>query len=104
MQHVKLQLADNGIIKSVFDDNINAAGEIFESTTVYEFNSTENKIKFIEDLCIDIGLEFGNSRSREQIQVLSQWGKDYSPSDQEIEKKIKFYNEEIIKLSSLKNG
>jgi len=34
MQIVKLQLADNGIIKTVIDDNINGGGETYESTTV----------------------------------------------------------------------
>ena len=48
MQEIKLQLADNGVIRSVVDDNINGAGETYESTTVYEFDSISNKIKFID--------------------------------------------------------
>ena len=55
MQYIKLQLADNGVIKTVVDDNINGAGEVFESTNVYEFNLIENRIKFIEEICTDIG-------------------------------------------------
>lgn len=104
MQEINLQLADNGVIKHIKDDNINAAGESFESTVVYEFNSNENKIKFIEDLCIEVGLEFGNSKSRQQIQILSGWGKHYKPTNQEIQEKIKDLQKEIANLNQLNNG
>ena len=43
MQEIKITLADNGVIKSVYDDNINGGGEEYESTTVYEFDSVLNK-------------------------------------------------------------
>jgi len=89
MQTVKITLADNGVIKTVFDDNINAAGESFESTTVYDFDDQLTKIKFIEDLCTDIGLSFGNSKSKHQIRVIETWGPDYRPSNEEKLEKIK---------------
>ncbi len=88
MQTVKITLADNGVIKSVIDDNINAAGEVFESTTVYDFESQATKIKFINDLCLDIGLSFGNSKSKHQIKIIEEWGKDYIPTDSEKLEKI----------------
>jgi hypothetical protein len=37
MQEVNLKIADNGVIKTITDDNINAAGENYESTVVYDF-------------------------------------------------------------------
>lgn len=104
MQYINLELADNGIIKYIKDDNINAAGEKFESTTVYEFNNNENKIKFIEVLCVEIGLEFGNSKSKQQIQISSAWGKHYKPSSKEIQEKIKMLQVEIEHLRKLNNG
>lgn len=104
MQYINLQLADNGVIKNIKDDNINAAGESFESTTVYEFNTNENKIRFIDELCVDIGLEFGNSKSRQQIQISSDWGAHYKPTLEEIDKKIKALHLEINRLEKLKNG
>lgn len=98
MQNIKIQLADNGVIKSVHDDNINGAGESFESTVVYEFKSVGNKIKFIEEICIDIGLELGNSMSKHQINIQPLWGSDYNPSDVEIEAKIQMLTREIEAL------
>ena len=88
MQTVKITLADNGVIKTVFDDNINAAGEKFESTIVYEFDDASDKIKFIEDLCLDIGLSFGNSKSRDQIKISIDWGPLYKPTPKEALEKI----------------
>jgi len=104
MQEINLQLADNGVIKNIKDDNINAAGESFESTVVYEFSSNENKIKFIEDLCIEVGLEFGNSKSKMQIQITEDWGKHYKPTSIETQEKIKALEREIKRLEKLNNG
>lgn len=104
MQQVKLQLADNGIIKTVIDDNINGGGETYESTTVYEFDTNSNKIRFIEELCVDIGLEFGNSKSKTQIQIQSDWGEHYKPSAKELEFKIKNLELKIKELQSNHNG
>lgn len=104
MQEISIRLADNGVIKSVFDDNINGGGEEYESTIVYEFDSTINKIRFIEELCVDIGLEFGNSNSKNQIQVREGWGSSYTPSEKEISFKIKNLKARISNLEQTNNG
>lgn len=89
MQEVNLKLADNGVIKTVTDDNINAAGENYESVVVYDFDKgLENKLNFIHDICIDIGLDFGNSKQSNQIQIISDWGPNYVPSSIEIKNKV----------------
>lgn len=101
MQTVKIALADNGVIKTVCDDNINAAGEKFESTIVYEFDTISDKIKFIEDICLDIGLSFGNSKSRNQIKISTDWGPHYKPNPKEALEKI---SELQVKLEELKSA
>jgi len=101
MQTVKITLADNGVIKTVCDDNINAAGEKFESTIVYEFDTISDKIKFIEDICLDIGLSFGNSKSRDQIKISTDWGLHYKPNPKEALEKI---SELQVKLEELKSA
>jgi hypothetical protein len=95
MQIVTLQIADNGIIKTINDDNINGAGESYESTVVYEFATNQKKIEFIYDLCIDIGLELGNSRSSSQIQINEGWGEDYQPTPEQIKNKIEELKSEL---------
>lgn len=101
MQTVKITLADNGVIKTVVDDNINSAGESFESTSVYEFESTEDKIRFIEEFCVDIGLSFGNSKSKNQIKVSTDWGEHYMPNPKEALEKI---SELQVQLERLQNA
>ena len=98
MQAVKITLADNGVIKTVTDDNINAAGELYESTNVYEFETVQDKIKFIEELCMDIGLSFGNSKSKQQIKVSTGWGDNYEPNPKEALEKISFLKNELESL------
>lgn len=100
MQTVKITLADNGVIKSILDDNINAAGESFESTTIYDFKDTETKINFINDLCVDIGLSFGNSRTKNQIKVITDWGEDYMPDVAEMLEKIERLTNQIDELNA----
>jgi hypothetical protein len=99
MQTVKITLADNGVIKTVVDDNINSAGESFESTTVYDFDDATAKLRFIHELCVDIGLSFGNSKSKHQIQVIEDWGKDYIPTNEEKLEKIKKLEKELNRIS-----
>lgn len=103
MQLVTLQIADNGIVKTINDDNINGGGEQYESTVVYEFNSNEKKIEFIYDLCIDIGLELGNSRSSSQIQIKEGWGEDYQPTEDQIKNKIEELKSELKRLAPQKD-
>lgn len=103
MQEIRIKLADNGVIKTVIDDNINGAGEAFESTNVYEFNTIDNKIKFITDFCVDIGLEFGNSKSKTKIKVEAGWGEDYIPTPAEIKTKIQKLQSEIKRLQTKVN-
>lgn len=104
MQQIKIQLADNGVIKTVIDDNINGGGESYESTTVYEFDTNSNKIKFIEELCVDLGLEFGNSKSKSQIQVTDDWGEHYAPTKKEADFKIKNLELRIKDIQARVNG
>ena len=102
MQEVNLKVADNGVIKTVVDDNINAAGESYESVVVYDFEKgVEDKMNFINDICIDIGLDFGNSKQSNQIQVKCDWGINYSPSSLEVKKKIQTLKEQLRELEKL---
>lgn len=101
MQTVKITLADNGVIKTIIDDNINAGGESFESTTVYEFENNLDKIRFIEELCVDIGLSFGNSKSSEQIKISTGWGEHYKPNPNEALEKIGTLQVQLEHLKSI---
>lgn len=102
MQEINLKIADNGVIKTVTDDNINAAGEKYESIIVYDFDKgNEDKINFINDICIDVGLDFGNSKQSDQIQVKSDWGNNYKPSSLEIKHKIQALKKELAGLEKM---
>lgn len=103
MQTVKITLADNGVIKTVLDDNINSAGEIFESTTLYDFEVQSNKIKFIKELCIDIGLTLGNTKSKHQIKIIEDWGDDYIATNAEKLEKIQRLEMQLKELIASTN-
>lgn len=100
MQTVKITLADNGVIKTVQDDNINSGGESFESTTIYDFDNKSSKVKFIKELCVDIGLSFGNSKNKHQIKIIEDWGVDYQPTDAEKLEKIERLEKQLKELNA----
>jgi hypothetical protein len=104
MQSISVQLADNGVIKYVEDDNANSAGEGYSSTIVYDFESkdaSDNKIKFLLDISEDCGLEFGSTKDPDQIKIIKDWGEHYQPNKAEIEAKISELSSQIQKLQSL---
>lgn len=102
MQEINLKMADNGVIKTVTDDNINAAGEKYESIIVYDFEKgIQDKVNFINDICIDVGLDFGNSKQSDQIQVKSDWGSNYKPTTLEIKHRIQTLKSELADLEKM---
>ena len=84
MQLITLEIADNGIIKTIVDDNINGAGEKFESKVVYDLerhDSIDAKIEMLYTLAEDMGVDMGNSKQAEQIKIVWEWGDHYEPTD-----------------------
>lgn len=101
MQTVKITIADNGVIKTIIDDNINSAGETYESTLVYDFDSVDDRIRFIEDTCVDIGLSLGNVKHKNKIKISTGWGESYTPTKTEVDQKIKSLQRQIKELQSI---
>lgn len=90
---ITLELAENGVIKTIIDDNINGAGEVFEAKKVYELDKDnekgyKNTIKFLDDLMDDLGMDTGNIHSKFSLTVGLDWGSSYVPSTDEVKTKI----------------
>jgi hypothetical protein len=107
MHSITLELADNGLIKIVNDDNINAAGEDYQSVTVYDFEGVDalnTKIKFLMDIAMDAGVELGSPRDKSQIKISHGWGDAYTPSKEEISKRIEELRSTISQLEKRLNS
>lgn len=99
MQKIILKIADNGVIKEIKDDNINAGGDSYETVTVYDWsNGSEHKRRFMRDICLDVGMDFGSSRQSNQIKIFESWGIHYEPSKMETIARIKELELEIKSL------
>tara|TARA_R110000772_G_scaffold55472_18_gene126626 strand:+ start:5255 stop:5584 length:330 start_codon:yes stop_codon:yes gene_type:complete len=103
MQSINIEIADNGIIKTIVDDNINGAGERFETKTVYDLerhNVVDTKIEILYELSEDMGIDLGNAKQVDQIKIISEWGESYEPSKTELEEQIKDleHNLESLKI------
>lgn len=72
MTNINLEIADNGVIKRLEDDNINGAGEIFTSKLLYLFEGDfnfEKRLKFLNDICLDVGLEKGSELDPKRLEI-----------------------------------
>lgn len=98
---VAIELAENGVIKIIHDDNVNGAGEEFESRKVYDFDGIDNvnsKISFLNELAMDLGIDLGTDLDHSKIVVRSEWGSKYKPSKELAAGKIKELEKEIKRL------
>jgi len=97
MIKIVLEIASNGVIKTIKDDNLNGAGEEMNITSVHEFddNNLEKAVLFLYELAEDLGISTGNKYEKEVISITTQWGHKYEPSIEEISKKIETLEEEV---------
>lgn len=104
MLSIGIEPADNGVIKTLLDDNVNGGGEQFEARQVYEFEGPmkrPNQIKFIKDLIFDLGIDIGTELDPDYLQIFSGWGRKYKGSEKEIKNKIQILQKEIERLGSM---
>jgi hypothetical protein len=101
MISVAIELAENGVIKIIHDDNINGAGEEFESRKVYDFegiDSHSSKISFLTELAMDLGIDLGTDLDESKIVITSNWGDKFVPTKDQAAKKIGELERQIKKL------
>jgi len=97
---IKIEMASNGVIKTISDDNYNGANELNEWKTVYETDGDSQKgfnttIQFLVDLTSDLGIDLGNKFSKEVLLFDTNWGSHYEPSINDIKEKIKDLNADL---------
>tara|TARA_Y100000385_G_C13001983_1_gene597679 strand:- start:17 stop:355 length:339 start_codon:yes stop_codon:yes gene_type:complete len=72
MVTILLDIGDNGVVKVLEDDNYNGNDQINVTKTLYVFDGDpdyENRIKFLKDLCLDIGLNIGNINDQKRLNI-----------------------------------
>jgi len=109
MIKIVLEPARNGVIKKVIDDNHGGGREHFTSTDVYESNENDkNQYSYVKrfffDLCDDLGLGIGSKFDKTVLDINTQWGTHYEPTDKDIEFKIKRLKSELKELEEWKKN
>ena len=101
---IKLEIASNGIIKTVSDDNYNGAGSDKEAITVYETDDDpefSNTSKFLYEVCNDLGVNLGNKFDQTVLNFEVNWGDRYTPNLEELNRIIKSLSYDLKDLKVL---
>ena len=104
MLSIGIEPADNGVIKTLVDDNINGGGEDFEARQVYEFEGPmkrSNQVEFLKDLIFDLGMDIGTELDSDHVQIYVGWRRQYNGNLSEIKNKIQVLEKEIKRLGSM---
>ena len=91
MVTVVLDIADNGVVKVLEDDKINGGGETFISKILYNFDEDpeyKHRIKFLKELCLDIGLQTGNDITKRKLNFTVSKGAEAPPTAAQLRVKI----------------
>lgn len=110
MIKINLQNASNGVIKTVIDNQYNGADQTAEIIKVYEIEEESSETYYdrvsellfdvARDLCLYTGSELGPIK----MDIITDWGLGYIPSEEEIDSRIKELKEEIKELQVFKKS
>lgn len=106
MIEVKLEIVDNGVIKTVKDDNYNSAGKSREVRKVYETEKDKlgaytNTMKLFYEISDDLMIDMGNKFDKSVLDFRVTWGSHYDPNLDELKDAIKEHSEELRYLRGL---
>tara|TARA_R110001583_G_scaffold27604_1_gene98478 strand:- start:363 stop:746 length:384 start_codon:yes stop_codon:yes gene_type:complete len=109
MLEVKLEIVDNGIIKTVKDNNYNSAGQSREFRKVYETENDKegsytNTMKLFYEISDDLGIDMGNKFDNKVLDFRVSWGSHYEPNFTEVKNAIKEHSEELRYLRGLEKA
>lgn len=103
MLKIILEPVDNGIIRTIIDDNDKGAGEKMEKKEIFlTGDNVENTERFLRKLIFDLGLYTGNPTEKRTLLVGNTYGKDYQMSHKEIFEEEKRLNVRLNQLRNLK--
>lgn len=102
MMYLTLEPVDNGVVKIIEDDNINAAGEKYESKIVYDLDAggLERTTQLLQDVVLDLGLETGSEEDAKKLEIKLVWGANYKPKQEELKVRISELEKELDKLKA----
>lgn len=106
MLEVKLEIASNGVIKTVTETNFNSAGQGKVVRCVYETEDDKktsfiNTMKLFYDISDDLGIDFGNKFDVNVLGFKTGWGTHYEPSLNDIQQIKKDLTEELKYIRGL---
>ena len=96
---ITLEPVDNGVIKTIVDNNINGAGERFEKKEIFLTNDNINDTqKFILSLMKDLGLYTGNPNDKKVLSIEQKYSERYSLTVKEKQDEKKKLSIQLNKL------
>lgn len=110
MIKINLQNASNGVIKTVIDNQYNGADQTAEIIKVYEIEEESSETYFdrvselLFDVARDLCLFTGSDKGPIKMDLITDWGCDYLPTEEEVDDRIKELKAEIKELQNYKKA
>lgn len=97
-----LEPVDNGIIKTIIDDNIDGAGKKLEKKEIYILeDKVINTEKFLMNLIEDLGLYLGNAHDKNTLAINKVYGDNYKLNNNELMEERKKLTHRLNKLKTM---
>lgn len=102
MKRFILEPVDNGLIKTVIDDNSDGAGKVIEEKKIYILNDlVQNSYALIKDIIDDLGLFVGNDYDKDKLYLETNFGSKYNLNQTEITEERKRLTHRLSELQSM---
>lgn len=107
MRKITLEPVDNGLIKTVYDDNYDGAGKIMDEKKIYILDdNVTSSYKFLIDLIDELGLFIGNDYDKDTLSIERSFGPKYDLDSKEVmneRKKLTHRLNELKKINFQQN-
>jgi hypothetical protein len=103
MKKFILEQVDNGLIKTVIDDNSDGAGKKMEKKEIYILDSSSiaDSQKLIVDLISDLGLFLGNDYDKDKLSINKSYGPKYILNQTELMEERKRLTHRLQELKQM---
>ena len=101
---IQIEKANNGIIKTVSDDNYDGAGKRFEKKELFliKKDSITDTEEFLNSIIKDLALYTGNQNDKEVLKIQKTYGSKYNFNHEDLNNEQKVLRTKLAEIKRIK--